>query len=364
MTGEHPIPHDEIRLDDYDFELPVGQIAREPAHPRDTSRLLVVDRPTRRQTDSSFENLAQHLDHGDLLVLNNTRVVNARVLGRLERTGRRVEILFADPIAGGSWAAMVHPARRVRQGDRVVVDGGNENVVAGANVDLYIKVGGPHEHGLRIVTLESDLTVDELLEGYGHIPLPPYLDREDQPRDRTDYQTVYARNQGAIAAPTAGLHFTEQVFARLGERGVETAELTLHVGIGTFTPVRTPNARDHQLKPERFEIPETTAESLERARADGRRIVAVGTTTTRTLEYVLRRHGRFVPGKGETDLYILPGHRFDAVGGLLTNFHLPRSTLLLLVSAFAGRDLVLEAYLGAVERGYRFYSYGDATLLV
>lgn len=358
MPGETNNVRPPIPLDDFDFDIENSQIAREPVRPRDASRMLVVDRSTGNWTDSRFRSLGDHLSPGDLLVINDARVVNARILGTLERTGRDVEVLFASPIDGNTWAAMLHPGRRIRSDDRIVVEAGGKNI--------YLKIGKQVDHGLREVTLgaTSNLTVAEFLDKYGHMPLPPYIDRDDNASDRTDYQTVYARHEGAIAAPTAGLHFTDEVFAALEARGIETARLTLHVGIGTFLPVRTPNARDHHLVPERFEMPDRTAEALNRARAQGRRTIAVGTTTTRTLEYLMARDGRFVPGTGETDLYILPGHRFRAVDGLLTNFHLPRSTLLLLVVAFAGHNVVMEAYRHAIETGYRFYSFGDAALFV
>ncbi len=358
MTIGKTVPDDEILVADYDFDLPADRIAREPARPRDAARLLIVERSTRRKTDASFRRLADHLARGDLLVVNNTRVLAARILGTLQRTGRRVEVLFVHPLAEGAWAAMLRPGRRVREGDRVAI------AVPGAADGPDVRIGGWGAPGLRTVTLEPPADVYAMLDRYGHVPLPPYIDRPDHPADRDDYQTVYARIPGAVAAPTAGLHFTPRVLARLRRRGVEVAELTLHVGAGTFTPVRGPNARDHRLQAERFDIPPATAAALNRARDEKRRIVAVGTTTTRTLEHVVERHGRFVAGEGETDLYILPGHRFRAVGGLLTNFHLPRSTLMLLVSAFAGRERVLEAYAHAIERGYRFYSYGDATLFL
>ncbi len=305
-----------------------------------------------------FQHLPKHLKRGDLLVLNNTRVLKARIFGVLERTGRGVEILFANPVDRHSWEAMLHPGRRVRQGDRVLLES-EEN-------EIILEVGARQAHGLRVLSQTdiSGTTIAGILEEQGHLPLPPYIDRADGPEDATDYQTVYANNAGAIAAPTAGLHFTQDVFDKLEDAGIETVELTLHVGIGTFIPVRTQDPAKHQLKAERFEISEEAAESLNAARAEGRRLVAVGTTTTRTLEYVFARHGRFVAGSGETDLYILPGYRFSAIDGLLTNFHLPRSTLLLLVSAFASRELVFDAYRHAIEHDYRFYSYGDCTLFL
>jgi S-adenosylmethionine:tRNA ribosyltransferase-isomerase len=359
MANESGTHEEPILLEDFNFELPDAQIASEPARPRDASRLLVVNRSTGAWIDRTFQSLAEHLEPGDVLVVNDTRVVKARVQGLLERTGRDVEVFFADPIEGNRWGAMLRPGKRIRPGDRIVIDPAEDH-------PIYIEVGGPLDHGLRELSLSKDsaLTVPELLDAYGHIPLPPYIEREDNPSDQTDYQTVYARHDGAIAAPTAGLHFTDGIFASLKDRGIETAQVTLHVGIGTFIPVRTADARKHRLKPERFEISEESAESLNRARADGRRIIAVGTTTTRTLEYAIKKDGRFSAGTGETDLYILPGYRFEAVDGLVTNFHLPGSTLLLLVSAFAQPRSVLAAYRHAIKSGYRFYSYGDASLFI
>ncbi len=344
-----------LSLADYDYELSSNRIAETPARPRDRSRLLLVDRFHHTWTDSTFDRLASHLNWGDLLVLNNTRVLKARLFGTLERTGRSVEILFAVPIDRHSWEALLQPGRRVREGDRIALEN-----------SLVLEAGIRGAHGLRTLSLTdaSGPTILEILEKDGHLPLPPYMERDDRAEDATDYQTVYANRDGAIAAPTAGLHFSAKVFASLKAAGIQTAELTLHVGIGTFIPVRTDDPAQHQLKAERFEISEATAEQLNEARAEGRRIVAVGTTTTRTLEHVLAKHGRFRAGRGETDLYILPGHRFAAVDGLLTNFHLPRSTLLLLVSAFASRNLVFDAYGHAIDHGYRFYSYGDCTLFL
>lgn len=347
-----------LSLTDFDYDLPSNRIAETPVRPRDRSRLLVVDRKRRNWTDSIFQDLPKHLKRGDLLVLNNTRVLKARIFGVLERTGRSVEILFANPVDRHSWEAMLHPGRRIRQGDRVLLES-EEN-------EIVLEVGERQAHGLRILsqTDTSGPAIAGILEERGHLPLPPYIDRAEGPEDATDYQTVYANNAGAIAAPTAGLHFTQDVFDKLEDAGIERVELTLHVGIGTFIPVRTQEPAKHQLKAERFEISEEAAERLNAARAEGRRLIAVGTTTTRTLEYVFARDGRFTAGSGETDLYILPGYRFSAVDGLLTNFHLPRSTLLLLVSAFASRELVFDAYRHAIEHDYRFYSYGDCTLFL
>ena len=344
-------------LSDFDYDLPPDRIAAEPVRPRDRSRLLLIDRRSGRLTDSTFRHLPSHLSEADLLVVNNTRVMKARVYGTLERSGRNVEILFANPKSDTAWEAMLRPGKRVRDGDRILV-----------GESTRLSVGERRDHGLRLLEIEqspsSSTTVPELLACHGHVPLPPYIDREDQESDETDYQTVYGTHSGAIAAPTAGLHFTPEVLASLEERGIELCELTLHVGIGTFLPVRTSDPTQHHLKPEQYVITPETADALNRAQGARRRIIAVGTTTTRTLEYAFRRHGKFIPETGEADLYILPGFRFGVVDGLLTNFHLPRSTLLFLVSAFASRAVVLDAYNHALDNDYRFYSYGDCTLFI
>ena len=349
--GEGPA----LRLADYDYALPPEAIAKQPVQPRDACRLLVVDRRTGRLRDAYFRELACYLRPSDLVVVNNTRVLKARVFGRLAGEGRDVEVLFANPVSERTWEVMLRPGKRLREGDRIDLDDG-----------VAFRVGERRNHGLRRVDLETSgrASVADVLERYGHLPLPPYIDRPDRPSDETDYQTVYAHRMGAVAAPTAGLHFSDAVFASLDEAGIEVVELTLHVGIGTFIPVRTEDPADHRPKAEHYEITRAGAEALNRARQDGRRIVAVGTTTTRTLEHVFGQNRKFVAGSGETDLYILPGYRFSAVDVLLTNFHLPQTTLLLLVSAFASRKIVLEAYSHALQQGYRFYSYGDSTLLV
>ena len=357
MALNHPQKGEEqaLALADYDYALPQAAIATEPVQPRDASRMLVVDRRTGRLTDAHFRELARYLRPSDLVVVNNTRVLKARLFGKLAGGRRDVEVLFANPISERTWEVMLRPGKRVREGDRIDLDDG-----------VAFRVRERRDHGLRLVELETSerASVADVLEQYGHLPLPPYIDRPAGPSDETDYQTVYARRMGAVAAPTAGLHFSDAVFASLGEAGIEVVELTLHVGIGTFIPVRTDNPADHRPKGEHYEITHAGAEALNRARRDGRRIVAVGTTTTRTLEHVFGQNSKFVAGSGETDLYILPGYRFSGVDVLLTNFHLPRTTLLLLVSAFASRKIVLDAYSHALQEGYRFYSYGDSTLFV
>lgn len=338
-----------------DYTLPRDRIANTPARPRDASRLLVVDRANGRWTDSRFADLAAHLRRGDVLVLNNTRVLKARVFGSLTRTGRPVEVLFAQPLDDDRWQVLLRPGRRIRNGDSIAAGG-----------DTAFSVEDSADDGIRTVRMTRSRygSFTDFLEAEGVMPLPPYLDRPAKTQDTTDYQTVFGSQPGAVAAPTAGLHFSPAVFSELRAHGIEVVELTLHVGLATFLPVRTEDPGEHVLPPERYSLPETTAAALNRARDDGRRIIAVGTTTTRTLEHALTIGDRFVGGEGKTDLFILPGHRFRAIDGLLTNFHLPRSTLILLVAAFASRSLVLDSYGHALASGYRFYSYGDCCLFL
>jgi S-adenosylmethionine:tRNA ribosyltransferase-isomerase len=344
-----------MHISDFDYDLPPESIAREPVRPRDASRMLVVDRKTGGWIDSEFNKLPDLLNSSDVLVLNDTRVIRARVAGKLERADgstRQVEVFFAAPATESAWEVLCHPGKRIRTGDSVTFAGGALSGVFGET----------REHGLRL--LHVDAPVEDFIAAHGRIPLPPYIDREDTANDAIDYQTVFASVAGAVAAPTAGLHFTNEIFESLRAKGVEVVKLTLHVGIGTFIPVRTEDPTRHVLKPERFHISEDAAARLNIARGSDRRIVAVGTTTTRTLEYVVGKYGQIMAGSGEADLYILPGYQFKIVGAMLTNFHLPKSTLIMLVSAFASRDGILTAYRHAVERGYRFYSYGDCMFIV
>jgi S-adenosylmethionine:tRNA ribosyltransferase-isomerase len=281
--------------------------------------------------------------------------MKARLFGVLERgneTKRDLEVLFVRPLSESAWEVLCKPGKKVRRGDRVVF-----------SEDAIGTFGETRELGLRVLEL-SGASVFELMERYGHIPLPPYIERPDRESDAVEYQTIFATEPGAVAAPTAGLHFTPRILKSLGERGVEVIHITLHVGIGTFQPVREDDPSRHYLKPERFTISEEAAEKLNRARASNQRIIAVGTTSTRTLEYVVSKQGNVTAASGDADLFILPGYRFRAVEGLLTNFHLPHSTLLMLVSAFASRDVILKAYAHAVEQRYRFYSYGDCMLIL
>ena len=339
----------------FDYDLPQELIAQEPAEPRDASRLLVLDRQRGAWEDRAFGDLADLLRPGDCLVANQSRVIPARLLGVSETGGKPVELLLLRPVAEGRWEALVRPGRRCRIGARVELAGG----VARA------QIVGEGTAGVRLVEIEARWPVRELLERYGLPPLPPYIERHDAPKpeDRERYQTVYARDDGSVAAPTAGLHFTPELLARLASRGVAVHYLTLHVGPGTFRPLRAARIDEHRMEAEPVEIPQSTARAVHEAKRDRRRVVAVGTTTTRALEWAAGEDGRVRDGAGEADLFIRPGHRFRVVDALLTNFHLPRSTLLVLAAAFAGRELILDAYRHAVAARYRFYSYGDAMLI-
>ena len=347
-----------MHLSDFDYDLPAELIAQAAAPVRDAARLLRLDRGTGVVAHHGVSELDTLLAPGDVLVVNDTRVVPARLLGRREPSGGAVECLLLGRIDADRWDALVHPGRKLKVGSRAVFEGG------GRRLDL--EVLARHFHGRRTIRLTAAAgTVDAAIDAIGHVPLPPYIKRADQAVDAERYQTVYAAARGSVAAPTAGLHFTPALLDRLRVRGVERHTITLHVGYGTFEPVRTEAVEAHRVAAERYAVPASTAAAVNRALDEGRRVVAVGTTTTRTLEAVARAHGgRLEPGAGETDLYIHGGFDFQVVGGLLTNFHLPRSSLLLLVCALAGRETVLAAYREAIGRGYRFYSYGDAMLIM
>ena len=336
----------------FDYDLPSDRIAQEPLAERDASRLLVLDRRTGALEHRVFRDLPEILARGDLLVVNRSRVFPARLLGRREGGGG-AEVLLVRDRGDGTWDSLVRPGRRLKEGARIRVADDLAVVVLEASTGV-----------LRRVRLECSGEAREALERAGHVPLPPYIRREDRPEDRARYQTVYARESGSVAAPTAGLHFTPALRARLAERGVGWTELVLHVGPGTFRPVEVDRVEDHTVDAEPFEVPQEAAEAVARTRATGKRIVAVGTTTTRVLESAVDDQGRLGSGAGETDLVIVPGFRFRAANALVTNFHLPRSSLLLLVCAFAGRERLLGAYAEAVREGYRFYSYGDAMLVL
>jgi S-adenosylmethionine:tRNA ribosyltransferase-isomerase len=341
-----------MQLADFDYDLPPELIAQTPAEPRDASRMMVLDAKRDRVVDSYFRNFPDYLRARDVLVLNDTRVLRARTHARLERksgTSREMEVFFVEPAGSGVWQVLCKPGRRIRPGDRAIF---GEKFWGTFHDSL----------GTDLHLLELD-TAEQVLEEFGEVPLPPYIQRSASQSDESMYQTVFAAQPGAVAAPTAGLHFTSEALDTIRGLGIEIVTITLHVGIGTFLPVRTHDPSQHVLRPERYEIRQEAAIRLQGALTEGRRIIAVGTTTTRTLEYAMLHYGEIRPGAGYTDLYILPGFQFRIVQGLLTNFHLPKSTLLMLVSAFAGRERILKAYRHAIEKSYRFYSYGDCMFI-
>lgn len=344
-----------VDLSDLDYDLPHEAIAQTPAPERDAARLLLIDRVRQTFEDHVFAELPELLRPGDCLVVNDSRVIPARVQAR-DPGGRAVELLFFEREDDRRWRALVRPGRRCRVGAELVVD---------REPPARLRVVGLIPDGPRVVE-RLDGAIEDLLGAHGLPPLPPYIARfaAPTPEDRERYQTVYAKPPGSVAAPTAGLHFTRRLLDRLGARGVAIHSLTLHVGPGTFRPIKTSQVEDHALPPERVSIPPSTAEAVNRARAEGRRVIAAGTTTTRALESAAAPDGCVSPLDGAAGLYITPGYRFRVTDALLTNFHLPRSSLLVLVSAFAGRELILKAYAHAVRAGYRFYSYGDATLIL
>jgi S-adenosylmethionine:tRNA ribosyltransferase-isomerase len=359
-----------VLVSDFHYDLPEAQIAQEPLADRAASRMLHLDRQSGRLEDRVFRDFPDLLQPDDLVVLNNTRVFPARLYGRRgganaqpvsprnpasrEFLRGRVEVLLTKQISEtpNEWECLVRPGRKIGVG---------EQLFFGDRDELRAEVIGRSTFGERQIRFAPIEDFFGTVEKLGHVPLPPYIAREDQAPDRDRYQTVYARERGSVAAPTAGLHFTPEILERMRLRGIEIVYVTLHVGLGTFQPVRVERVEDHRLHQEAYSISAETAEAITRARAQQRRIVAVGTTTVRTLEYAASqsRDGRLMAGTGEADLFIYPGYSFRVVGAMLTNFHLPQSTLLMLVCAFAGRERVLAAYKHAVETGYRFYSYGD-----
>jgi S-adenosylmethionine:tRNA ribosyltransferase-isomerase len=344
-----------VKLDDFDYPLPPEAIAQRPLDDRAASRLLVLERASGALSHRTFHELPELLRPGDLVVVNRSRVFPARLRGT-RPGGGAAEVLLVRDLGGDRWEALVRPGRRLKPGSRVLVQGA---------LEVELGPDPPHPDGRRQVALRAASgTVASALERLGRVPLPPYIRRPDDPADRARYQTIFAREPGSVAAPTAGLHFTPELVDRLAAASIEVADVVLHVGPGTFRPVEAADVRDHTVPAERYLLPEDTARAVARARARGGRVVAVGTTTTRVLEWAARSDGALAPGSGETALVIVPGFAFRAVDALVTNFHLPRSSLLLLVCAFAGRERVLAAYQEAVLKGYRFYSYGDAMLLV
>jgi S-adenosylmethionine:tRNA ribosyltransferase-isomerase len=361
-----------MRLSDFDYTLPTELIAQSPAARRDAARLLVLTRRPVRIAHQVFGDIPRLLHAGDVLVLNDTRVIPARLFGTYEG-GKSVEVLLIQPVGEDRWDALVKPAKHARPGAQMLLACGH----------LAVTVASQGIHGRRVLRLPADTDLRAILHSYGVMPLPPYIKRRAPGRelrptkgeqlslgsgdwgdDWGRYQTVYAREEGAVAAPTAGLHFTAALLEQLHALGVRVHTITLHVGPGTFLPVRVEDVTRHQLEPERYTIPPETAAAIAAAKAEGRRVIAVGTTSVRALEHAAAEDGSVQAISGETDLFITPGHVFRVVDGLVTNFHLPRSTLLILVSAFAGMEPTRRAYAEAIAQRYRFYSYGDAMLIL
>lgn len=370
-------------VSEFDYLLPEHLIAQEPLADRSASRMLRLNRQTGMMEDRRFQDFPNLLRPDDLIVFNNSRVFPARLYGR--RSGSRaqplsprnpastdflrgrVEVLLTRRVSDepNEWECLVRPGRKIGVAERLFFENASTDRVGRTLPSdlLAAEVVGRGPFGERRIRFEAVPNFFERIEKLGHVPLPPYISREDQPQDRERYQTVYAREPGSVAAPTAGLHFTQEILEGLRRHGIETAEVTLHVGLGTFQPVRVERVEKHKLHGETFNISLEAAEQINRALEQKRRLVAVGTTTVRTLEFVARESGRVRPGYGEADSFIYPGFQFRVVGALLTNFHLRQSTLLMLVCAFGGKEKVLAAYRHAVEEEYRFYSYGDCMLV-
>ena len=344
-----------MQLTDFDFSLPDDLIAQVPAARRDASRLLCLDRQTGAVESRQFADILNYFQSGDVLVVNDTRVIPARLLGQ-KLTGGKVEIFLVRQHAGEDqaeeWLCLTKSSKPLREG-----------TVVNFTPDFSAEVLEEMESPYRRVRFHCSGDFMQKIEEVGHLPLPPYIKREDSQEDHSRYQTVFAREKGAVAAPTAGLHFTETIIEQLKAAGVEIVSLTLHVGLGTFLPVRVADIRHHKMHAELFSIPETTAAAVNLARKEGRRIFALGTTSARALETAATDDGVLSAGPGDSEIFIYPGYRFKIVDALITNFHLPKSTLLMLVSAFAGRDFILSAYRQAIQEQFRFFSYGDCMLI-
>ena len=340
-----------VKVEDFDFHLPEELIAQTPLENRSESRLMVLDKEGGSMDHIRFKQITDYLEKGDCLVLNDTRVLPARLFGQKEDTGANIEVLLLKQEDGDKWETLVKPAKRIRVGTEIVFGDGKLKATC---VDLK-------EHGGRILEFTYEGIFYEVLDELGEMPLPPYIRERLEEQDR--YQTVFAKERGSAAAPTAGLHFTEELLDELREKGVHIAFITLHVGLGTFRPVSVDTIEEHDMHAEFYQVSEGTARLLNEVRANGGRIVTVGTTSTRTLETIASKHGTFVEENGWTNIFIYPGYEFKGIDGLITNFHLPKSTLIMLVSAFAGQESVMHAYETAVKEKYRFFSFGDAMLI-
>lgn len=340
-----------MKTDDFDFDLPEELIAQHPIEKRDESKMMVLHRNSKTIEHKVFKDIKEYLKKGDILVLNNTKVLPARLFGTKEDTEAHIEVLLLKNIGKDTWECLVKPAKRVKIG--TIIDFGNGLLKA--------KCTEIKEEGMRIFTFIYKGIFYDILDKLGTMPLPPYIKEKLKEKDR--YQTVYAEIPGSAAAPTAGLHFTKELLKELEEKGIEICEVTLHVGLGTFRPVNVEDVTKHTMHSEYYEMTEEVANKLNKAKKDGRRIIAVGTTSTRTLETIMQKYGTFKSCTGWTNIFIYPGYTFQAIDGLITNFHLPKSTLIMLVSALAGKDFILNSYKEAVDKKYRFFSFGDCMFI-
>ena len=336
-----------IKLSEFDYHLPKELIAKYPVEPRDSCRLMVLNRKEKKIEHRIFRDIKDYLEEGDLLVLNDTKVIPARLIGKKE-TGAKIEVFLLRPITENRWEVLVRNIKRLKPGQRVIF-----------SEDFYGTLVEKYQEGKALFELHGE-DINSLIKKYGHIPLPPYIEREDEEKDKNYYQTVFARKEGAVASPTAGLHFTEELLNELEEKGIKKVFVTLHVGLGTFRPIQTEDITKHKMHEEYYHIPEETLKAIKQTKEKGKRVVAVGTTVVRTLE----TYAQTGKTEGFSDIFIYPPYNFKMVDTLITNFHLPKSTLILLVSAFAGKDFILSAYKKAVEMRYRFFSYGDAMLIL
>ena len=340
-----------MKVEDFDYYLPEKLIAQTPLEKRDTSRLMVLDKTTGKIEHKHFYNIVDYLEEGDTLVLNDTKVLPARLIGEKDETKAVIEILLLKNISGDDWECLVKPARRIKVGTVVTFGSG----------ELKAKCIKEEPEGIRHFTLIYDGILMEILEHLGTMPLPPYI--HEKLKDQSRYQTVYAKEIGSAAAPTAGLHFTKELLEQLTKKGVNIAYITLHVGLGTFRPVSVDKVEEHEMHSEYYQMTKETAELLKKTKENNKRIIAVGTTSTRTLETIMTKYNEFTECSGWTNIFIYPGYKFKAIDALITNFHLPKSTLVMLVSALAGRENILNAYKTAVQEEYRFFSFGDAMLI-
>ena len=340
-----------MKTDEFDFILPESLIAQKPISKRDESKLMIVDRKNGKIEHTRFSNIIDYLEKGDILVLNDTKVIPARLYGAKQGTNAAIEILLLNNISEDTWKCLVKHAKRIKKDDIITFGDGL----------LKAKCMEVEEEGIRILKFTYEGIFYELLEKLGTMPLPPYI--KEKLEDKTRYQTVYAKNRGSAAAPTAGLHFTKDLLEKIKKKQIQVCYITLHVGLGTFRPVNVEDVTKHKMHSEFYQMKKETAQILNQAKLEGKRIISVGTTTTRTLETIINKYNKFCECEGFTDIFIYPGYKFQAIDALITNFHLPKSTLLMLVSAFSSKEIILNAYNEAVKNNYRFFSFGDAMFL-